>query len=333
LVFFVDKIYNNPSDLSLTIQVKPEDSGIETAPNKEIKKYAFPIHKCEAGAIQSGHASKPKERLNSDVKRISLDSKPDDSSSRSKCKVKERRKKGKIKARLMMDRLDEARARKRSLRWNSQHSSKPGCAIDALADPEMKGNVLTVAGVLEQSEAREHKSRSRRKSIVTSVVSIVSNESTLREMQDLPVGPCLGENLSRFHSASDNVFSPVGRDFEGMVKLIELNDDNLLFQVCGMQIISFPNDFLLNYGMITVLDLSSNKLSSLPASLGCLLSLKEIYLRSNCFQSLPSEMYVLPNLEVIDVSINEISYLGTHNIYFSRGSAPHCFLGPKFSFP
>ncbi|KAI9148566.1 hypothetical protein H9P43_010164 [Blastocladiella emersonii ATCC 22665] len=77
----------------------------------------------------------------------------------------------------------------------------------------------------------------------------------------------------------------------------------------GAQISQLPDGVFRDWSHLTVLDLSSNKLSSLPASLARLVNLQELVVRENRLQELPVELCALDKLVVLDVSINELQRL------------------------
>ncbi|XP_058799573.1 E3 ubiquitin-protein ligase LRSAM1-like isoform X2 [Phymastichus coffea] len=66
---------------------------------------------------------------------------------------------------------------------------------------------------------------------------------------------------------------------------------------------------LKNLSLITILDLHSNELNSLPSEIVNLISLKELYLQENMLQELPNEIVRLKNLSILNLSKNKLKYL------------------------
>jgi Leucine-rich repeat (LRR) protein len=62
-----------------------------------------------------------------------------------------------------------------------------------------------------------------------------------------------------------------------------------------------------HWGSLEVLRLSHNRLSSLPATLGLLRSLRSLQLSNNCLAALPLELGALTTLRELDVSWNQLS--------------------------
>ncbi|KAJ8668533.1 hypothetical protein QAD02_010196 [Eretmocerus hayati] len=66
---------------------------------------------------------------------------------------------------------------------------------------------------------------------------------------------------------------------------------------------------LKNLSLISILDIHSNELQSLPSEIVSLVSLKELYLHENKIQKLPNEIVSLKNLIILDVSSNKLKCL------------------------
>ncbi|KAJ3372074.1 hypothetical protein GGF31_002336 [Allomyces arbusculus] len=75
----------------------------------------------------------------------------------------------------------------------------------------------------------------------------------------------------------------------------------------GRKIQALPEGVFRQFDHLVALDLSSNKLKNLPASLARLVSLRDLNVRENCLAELPVELQALEHLQVLNVSINELA--------------------------
>ncbi|XP_008211029.1 E3 ubiquitin-protein ligase LRSAM1 isoform X1 [Nasonia vitripennis] len=84
--------------------------------------------------------------------------------------------------------------------------------------------------------------------------------------------------------------------------------ETLLMQCNRLRSIS-GGGALKNLSLITVLDLHSNELNTLPSDIVHLISLKELYLQENSIQKLPNEIVHLKSLSILDASKNKLKCL------------------------
>ncbi|KNE59954.1 hypothetical protein AMAG_05400 [Allomyces macrogynus ATCC 38327] len=77
----------------------------------------------------------------------------------------------------------------------------------------------------------------------------------------------------------------------------------------GRKIQALPEGVFRQFDHLVALDLSSNKLKNLPASLARLVSLRDLNVRENCLAELPVELQALEHLQVLNVSINELAVI------------------------
>jgi len=77
---------------------------------------------------------------------------------------------------------------------------------------------------------------------------------------------------------------------------------------------SFPLEILSLSDSLEVLDLSNNRLTSLPVDIAKLTKLKIIFASNNLFESLPEALGQCPNLEMVGFKSNQIKHVPEHSL-------------------
>jgi len=94
-----------------------------------------------------------------------------------------------------------------------------------------------------------------------------------------------------------------------MMKQIKLPDP--IYDANSQLIHSFPTG-IFNMSHITIINLSNNKIKSIPPTINKLVSLEIFYIDRNCLTTLPIELTSLKKLAVLNVSNNPINYEKLH---------------------
>ena len=84
-----------------------------------------------------------------------------------------------------------------------------------------------------------------------------------------------------------------------------LNGTKRVKLACGLE--TFPQELFTLAETLEVLDLTDNKLSSLPENFGVIKNLKILFLSNNHFTEVPTILAKCPNLSMIGIRNNQIS--------------------------
>ncbi|KAM4625643.1 leucine-rich repeat-containing protein 57 [Polymixia lowei] len=90
---------------------------------------------------------------------------------------------------------------------------------------------------------------------------------------------------------------------------LETSQKTGVFQLTGKGLPEFPEDLQRLTANLRTVDLSSNKIEVLPASIGNFLLMKSLTLNSNKLTSIPSEICKLKKLETLSLNGNHIQQL------------------------
>ncbi|XP_031354662.1 leucine-rich repeat-containing protein 27-like [Photinus pyralis] len=89
-----------------------------------------------------------------------------------------------------------------------------------------------------------------------------------------------------------------------------------IMQMCNLKMLylennelfNLPDDFFAKLPKLTWIDLRKNKLTALPSGMADHANLETILLQNNLIQKLPNELGAIPNLKVLQVSGNPLTY-------------------------
>lgn len=126
-----------------------------------------------------------------------------------------------------------------------------------------------------------------------------------------PAGsPLLGFTPRRLPTELNNL-RRMDLSYSRSIRLVpELRLDSVTtLELQGSHLVAIPEEVFVSMPNLEVVDVSKNRVSRLPSSIGKLQLLKELSVADNSLSTLPNELYYLPRLEVLDLHSNNFKSL------------------------
>jgi Leucine-rich repeat (LRR) protein len=98
-----------------------------------------------------------------------------------------------------------------------------------------------------------------------------------------------------------------------MSEELKISESTFTIMLCNAHLTVFPMQILTlsHSNQIRRLDISSNCISALPATISVLSNIRELWLQNNPIMEIPSEIRLLQKLEVLDIRSTKISEIPT----------------------